>query len=510
MSDLKPFQQSSSQVKQGFDGSMTAPIPYSRLLEGGGSRLRSRRRIARVVNSASADTPAIALIRRFLNPLVAALSLIACTLIYRADFTDYLVLAILAFLIATQVFSEVQVPLARNELLASARRRRLFAEWAAVAGLLLLIAFATKLSAEFSRKLILTWFCVTPFLMIAAQAGVRRLLPSLVASAGQRKTALIVGANPLGVEFARRVDQDPYSVRVLGFFDDRALERLPSGVHPRQFLGTLSDLPDFVRRNPVNRIYISLPIVAKPRILKLLHELRDTTASIYFVPDLFAFDLIQARLDEVNGIPVVAVRESPFCGLDGALKRASDIVFSSLILLAIWPVLLALAVGVKLSSPGPIIFKQRRYGLDGEQIVVYKFRSMRVCEDGGEITQATRNDSRATPLGRFMRSTSFDELPQFINVLQGRMSIVGPRPHAVAHNELYRKLIDGYMLRHKVRPGITGWAQVNGFRGETESVEKMRKRVEYDLDYLRHWSLALDLEIIRRTALTVWRDRHAY
>jgi putative colanic acid biosynthesis UDP-glucose lipid carrier transferase len=509
MADFKPHAPP-PQITQGFDGSMTAPIPISRLLEAGGNRPRSRRRIARVVSSASVDTPTIALVRRFLNPFVAAFSLVMCALLYRQDFTDYLVLAILAFLISTQILSEVQVPVARNEFLASARRRRVFVEWAVVAGMLLLVAFATKLSAEFSRKLILTWFCVTPFLMLAAQAGVRRMLPSFVASAGQRKTALIVGANPLGVEFARRVDQDPYSVKVLGFFDDRALERLPSGVHPRQFLGRLQDLPEFVRRNPVNRIYISLPIVAKPRILKLLHELRDSTASIYFVPDLFAFDLIQARLDEVNGIPVVAVRESPFCGLDGALKRASDVVLATLILLVIWPLLLTLAIGVKLTSPGPIIFKQRRYGLNGEQIVVYKFRSMRVCEDGGDIAQATRNDGRATPLGRFMRRTSFDELPQFINVLQGRMSIVGPRPHAVAHNELYRKLIDGYMLRHKVRPGITGWAQVNGLRGETESIEKMRKRVEYDLDYLRHWSLALDLEIIRRTALTVWRDRRAY
>ncbi|MGH8729412.1 MAG: sugar transferase, partial [Burkholderiales bacterium] len=377
---------------------MTAPIAISRLFESGGQRTQ-RRRVARVVNSASGDTPSVALIRRFLNPLIAALSLLIWTVVYGANFTDYLVLAILTFLISTQVFSEVQVPVAGNDFMVTTRRRRLFAEWAVVAGILLLIAFATKLSAEFSRKLILTWFCVTPFLILAAQAGVRRLLPSLVASAGQVKTALVVGANPLGVEFARRVNQDPYSLRMLGFFDDRALERLPAGVHKRQFLGRLQDLPEYVHRNPVNRIYISLPIVAKPRILKLLDGLRDSTASIYFVPDLFAFDLMQARLDEVNGIPVVAVRESPFCGLDGALKRTSDLVLAGSILLLIWPLLLALAIGVKLTSRGPVIFKQHRYGLDGEEIVVYKFRSMRVCEDGSEIAQATRHDSRATPLG---------------------------------------------------------------------------------------------------------------
>ncbi|MGH9908214.1 MAG: sugar transferase, partial [Pyrinomonadaceae bacterium] len=362
-----------------------------------------------MAGSASGESPSIALIRRFLNPLIAALSLLFCTLLYQADFTDYLLLAILTFLISTQVLSEVQIPVARTESMVAARRlRRLFGEWAVVAGILLLIAFATKLSAEFSRKLILTWFCVTPFLMIAAQAGVRRLLPSLVASAGQLKSALVVGATPLSVEFARRVDRDPNSVKVLGFFDDRALERLPSEMNKR-FLGRLQDLPDYVRNNPVGRIYISLPIAATQRILKLLDDLGDSTASVYFVPDLYAFGLIQARLDEVVGIPVVAVRESPFCGLDGAHKRSFDVVLASLILLMIWPILLALALGVKLTSSGPVFFKQRRYGLDGKKIVVYKFRSMRVCEDGSEIRQATPNDSRATALGRFMRRTSLDE-----------------------------------------------------------------------------------------------------
>ncbi|MGH9960217.1 MAG: sugar transferase, partial [Pyrinomonadaceae bacterium] len=384
-----------------FDGSKTAQIAIARLFERGNPS-GDQRRLARVAGSASGESPSIALIRRFLNPLIAALSLLFCTLLYQADFTDYLLLAILTFLISTQVLSEVQIPVARTESMVAARRlRRLFGEWAVVAGILLLIAFATKLSAEFSRKLILTWFCVTPFLMIAAQAGVRRLLPSLVASAGQLKSALVVGATPLSVEFARRVDRDPNSVKVLGFFDDRALERLPSEMNKR-FLGRLQDLPDYVRNNPVGRIYISLPIAATQRILKLLDDLGDSTASVYFVPDLYAFGLIQARLDEVVGIPVVAVRESPFCGLDGAHKRSFDVVLASLILLMIWPILLALALGVKLTSSGPVFFKQRRYGLDGKKIVVYKFRSMRVCEDGSEIRQATLNDSRATALGRFM------------------------------------------------------------------------------------------------------------
>jgi putative colanic acid biosynthesis UDP-glucose lipid carrier transferase len=250
-------------------------------------------------------------------------------------------------------------------------------------------------------------------------------------------------------------------------------------------------------------IYVTLPMASQPRIMKLLEELHDTTASVYFVPDIFIFDLIQGRMDTIGGIPVLAVCETPFRGMNGLIKRASDIILAALILLLISPVLLAIAAGVKLTSPGPALFRQRRYGLDGREIVVYKFRSMTVAEDGAVVKQATKNDSRVTPFGAFLRRTSLDELPQFVNVLQGRMSIVGPRPHAVAHNEMYRKLVKGYMVRHKVRPGITGWAQVNGLRGETETVDKMKARIEYDLDYLRHWSLRLDLHIIWRTIFVV-------
>jgi putative colanic acid biosynthesis UDP-glucose lipid carrier transferase len=204
------------------------------------------------------------------------------------------------------------------------------------------------------------------------------------------------------------------------------------------------------------------------------------------------------------------VCETPFTGFSGIAKRASDIVLSTLILIMLTPIMLGLAIGVKRSSPGPIIFKQRRYGLDGKEILVYKFRSMTTTDNGAVVKQSTKNDQRITPFGAFIRRTSLDELPQFINVLQGRMSIVGPRPHAVAHNETYRKLIKGYMVRHKVKPGITGWAQVNGYRGETETVDKMEKRIEYDLEYLRNWSLSLDLWIIIKTALLVVKDRNAY
>jgi putative colanic acid biosysnthesis UDP-glucose lipid carrier transferase len=222
------------------------------------------------------------------------------------------------------------------------------------------------------------------------------------------------------------------------------------------------------------------------------------------------FDLIQSRATDIGGLPAIALCETPFYGPSGVVKRVSDIIISAALLVLLSPLLLLLALAIKLTSPGSVIFRQRRYGLDGEEITVYKFRSMRVSEDGEKVTQASRNDPRITPIGRILRRFSLDELPQLFNVLQGRMSIVGPRPHAVAHNEEYRALIKGYMLRHKVRPGITGLAQINGYRGETKDLEDMRKRVEYDLDYLRHWSLGLDLSIILKTVLVVFGDQKAY
>jgi putative colanic acid biosynthesis UDP-glucose lipid carrier transferase len=287
------------------------------------------------------------------------------------------------------------------------------------------------------------------------------------------------------------------------------LSRQPPGKQV-PVLGSMAELPAYARKHNISTIFISQPISAQPRIRKLLDDLQDTTASIYFLPDIYVFDLIQARFDNVAGVPVVAICETPFTGINSAIKRVSDIVLASIILLMLLPVMLVIAAAIKLTSPGPAIFKQRRYGLDGEEIIVYKFRSMTVAEDGAKVTQATRDDKRVTKIGAFLRRSSLDELPQFFNVLQGRMSIVGPRPHAVAHNELYRKQIKGYMLRHKVRPGITGWAQVNGFRGETETLDKMEARISYDLDYLRRWSLALDLWIIMRTIKVALKRDNAY
>ena len=321
---------------------------------------------------------------------------------------------------------------------------------------------------------------------------------------------LMWGAAPRAV-LARALLADPLEdTRVTAFFDDRTPARLGETLELPVRRG-LENVADFVREQHIDRIYIALPMASQPRILNLLDQLRDTTASIYFLPDIFLYDLIQARVDTVGGLPVVAVCETPFHGTTGVIKRLSDLCIALPAIVITGPVMLAIALAIKLTMPGPVLFRQRRYGLDGEQIVVWKFRSMRVSEDGEVVRQATRHDDRITPLGAFLRRSSLDELPQFFNVLQGRMSVVGPRPHAVAHNEMYRKLIKGYMIRHKVKPGITGWAQVNGARGETDTIEKMQRRIAYDIEYLRSWSLRLDAAIVWRTITQAVRgDQNAY
>jgi putative colanic acid biosysnthesis UDP-glucose lipid carrier transferase len=443
-----------------------------------------------------------ALIHAASVPLMAMSTLPGLCLAFGVDFSGaYLVAALLAFLLLFP--GQVQ-----NR---GGKRLRLVADtlsnWLGVLGLLWLLAWASGSLALFDTRVVLAWAVLTPLLMLLAQLFLPRLLNGLL---GQKRMAVVAGGGDLAHRLAASIDSSPYlGVYLAGCFDDRAPSRLNSSA-AKCILGGLEDLPVYARRHRTDIIYITLPMISQPRIARLLDELRDTTASVYFVPDIFVYDLIQARMASIGGMPVLGICETPFHNFNGLLKRASDLILASLILLLIAPLLLLIGIAIKLDSPGPVLFRQRRYGLDGMEIVVYKFRSMRVCEDGATVRQATRNDSRVTRLGGFLRASSLDELPQFINVLQGRMSIVGPRPHAVAHNELYRKQIKGYMIRHKVRPGITGWAQVNGQRGETDTLEKMQARIDYDLAYLRNWSLRLDLLIILKTIGVVLRRQNAY
>ncbi|MGH8327379.1 MAG: undecaprenyl-phosphate glucose phosphotransferase, partial [Steroidobacteraceae bacterium] len=390
---------------------------------------------------------------------------------------------------------------------------RVLARWMAIIAVLLAIGFVTKYTADFSRKVVVSWIVATPAVLILMTLCLHELRRRMMYDPAMVRRIAFAGCNEISLSLARRIGEsgDLTGLKIEGFFDDRSAERLgvPGGGRAR-LLGRLPELASFVKRRGIDVVFVALPVRHIRRVMQLLDELRDTTVSIYYVPDIFAFDLIQARSGELFGIPVVALCETPFCGYRGVVKRITDIAFAASILVITAPLMLALAVMVRMSSPGRIIFAQRRYGLDGREITVWKYRTMKVLEDGERIVQASRQDSRVTAVGRFMRRYSLDELPQLVNVLQGRMSLVGPRPHAVAHNEEYRKLIKGYMIRHKVPPGMTGLAQVNGCRGETAHVEDMQARVNYDLEYLRKWTPLLDLKILLLTAVRLLRDEKAY
>jgi putative colanic acid biosynthesis UDP-glucose lipid carrier transferase len=438
-----------------------------------------------------------ALVRASLDSTAAVGSLLISVLAYDVPFEgSYLILALL-------VFSLTFPGSAPSSTSLRGKAGDVLASWTVVVALLLLLGWTTQTLVYFDMRVLFTWLLATPLAQFAAHVVLPALLPRLLSAEGMQRAAVVAGAGELGAKLAEHIRTTPFlGVRCVGFFDDRGIERM-RGVGPDEFLGRLEELADYVKKHRVDLIYITLPMASQPRILKLLDELRDTTASIYFAPDIFLYDLIQARMDAIGGMPVVAVCETPFYGINGLIKRASDVVLASMILLLISPLLLAIAIGIKLSTPGPALFKQRRYGLDGREIIVYKFRTMTVLEDGDVVRQATRNDPRVTRFGAFLRRFSLDELPQFINVLQGRMSVVGPRPYAVAHNEIYRRLISGHMIRHKVKPGITGWAQVNGLRGEPDDIDQTKACIEYDLAYLRNWSLRFDLQIVLKTIFFV-------
>jgi len=490
----------------------TAPVNDARpsVLRAGASRAPFSRSLGDR-SMFSGDLPVVAFLRSLLNPAVILASLGSCLAWYdvRLD-GHYLMLAVLTFFVSSQLFDRVDLfQLRPSQLIVRAFFDILFA-WPVTVGIISFLIWATHYDSIYDARALVTWFIVTPAPLVLAHLTAHWVLRAMARSEAAQRRVVIVGASELSLRLANTISADPLlGVHVLGFFDDRHPRRLPN-LGKYRCMGDVSNIARFIRENNANLVFISLPLASQPRIVKLLDTLRDSTASIYFLPDIFSFDLIQARFDEIDGMPVVAVCETPYSGVNALLKRWFDIAVTVAGLCIVWPVLLFAAAGVKLSSPGPIIFRQRRYGLDGREISVYKFRSMRTQDDGAVVPQATRGDSRITPFGAFLRRTSIDELPQLFNVLAGSMSLVGPRPHAVAHNEQYRKLIKGYMLRHKVQPGITGWAQVNGYRGETETVDKMRTRVEHDLYYLRNWSLSLDLWILVKTFLVLFRDRNAY
>lgn len=352
------------------------------------------------------------------------------------------------------------------------------------------------------------WFVSVLVSLCVYRVILRFILRALRSQGINTRSVVIAGAGSLGQQLANNiVAHSSFGLVFGGYYDDSTPKQK---LVAAQTIGNLEQLVADCKEGGIDRVYIVLPPQAYERRKWLVKQLADSTASVYIVPDVFTYQLLHSRSDTIIGIPTISIYDSPLDGSNAIIKRIEDIVLSTLILIMISPVLLGLALAVKFTSKGPVFFKQNRYGIDGKPIKVWKFRSMNVMEDGAKVTQATKNDSRFTPIGQFIRKTSLDELPQFINVLQGQMSIVGPRPHAVAHNEEYRKLVDGYMLRHKVKPGITGWAQINGWRGETDTLDKMEKRIEFDLEYIRNWSLFFDLKIVFLTIFKGFVNKNAY
>ncbi len=459
-------------------------------------------------------TTKLAFIYRLSDAVLIVLGLVISSRLYDTAWHDRYSFAAVVAVAAFYVFAALN-GLYRSWRIASIMQEvsRLWIAWSGTLLTLLFIAFVLKTSEEYSRQVLVTWFLVTPAVISVWRVLWRATWREVRRRGHNSRSVAILGLTDLGSRLAKNIHEATWmGLRLAGYYDDRvpADGRVRNNCEQSTLLGDTETLIKQAQNGEIDMIYITLPLRAETRVNDLIKRLSDTTASVYFVPDLNAFDLLHARWYSLGEIPVVSIHETPFYGIDGWVKRAEDLVIGSLIMTLIAIPMLFIALGVKLTSRGPVIFKQKRYGGDGKEIMVWKFRTMTVCEDGENVVQAKKNDSRITPFGGFLRRTSLDELPQFINVLQGTMSIVGPRPHAIAHNEEYRKLIHRYMLRHKVKPGITGWAQVNGWRGETDTLDKMEKRVEYDLDYIRHWSLGLDLKIILGTVFYGFVGKNAY
>lgn len=385
--------------------------------------------------------------------------------------------------------------------------------WFIVFMIVLLTAYVDKTSEQLSRKVMLLWLTITPLTLMLTALAIRAVAAFYYSNPARRRKAVLIWSNSACADLVDSLRNTPLAaVDVVGFFDNRNESRPPSKLEK---LGNLSDAVNWIideetGKVKVDVVFIGLNTREPPELAEIIEVLYDSTATTYFVPESLIFGMPGIQLRELAGKPVLASIETPFIGLAALPKRLFDFFGALFGLILLSPFLFIIAIGVKLSSPGPVFFKQKRYGMAGKAINVYKFRSMKITPEDAPVIQATIGDTRVTKFGSFIRRTSLDELPQLFNVLIGNMSLVGPRPHAIAHNELYRKLVTGYMFRHKIKPGITGWAQVNGLRGETDTLEKMQSRIDYDLYYLQHWSIWFDFIIIWRTLKVVFGDKNAY
>jgi putative colanic acid biosynthesis UDP-glucose lipid carrier transferase len=390
---------------------------------------------------------------------------------------------------------------------------KVFVSWGASLFILFLVANLLDVGLNQAPQGTSAWLVSVPIALTAWRLSLRSGLRRLRQRGYNTRSAAIVGMTEVGDRLANDLDASNWTgVNIVGIFDDRYEKDATRTHEPSSFehVGTLSDLVEKASNAEIDVVFITFPFAAEQRIFKLINELRNTTASVYIAQDYGAYELLHGSWFLCGSTPIISIFESPFLGVEGFTKRLFDIFASFAASIVLIPVFLIIAVCVKTTSSGPVFFNQRRYGLDGREIYVKKFRTMRTMEDGNVVEQTKRDDPRVTRVGMFLRRTSLDELPQLLNVLAGSMSLIGPRPHAVAHNEEFRKLVPDYMLRHKVKPGITGLAQVNGFRGEIESYSDIERRVHYDLMYIANYSFLLDIRIIFQTLWCGFVDKKAY
>ena len=380
--------------------------------------------------------------------------------------------------------------------------------------LLITLSALLKATAWYSRIWFGLWALISVCALLIAKVGMSLVLRQLRGRGWNRKNIAIYGAGELGQMVAERLNSADWAgFQIAAFFDDDvaassqlkgALKSVP--VHSKE-----TDLEEFIAENDIRELWFALPLRAEERVREILFSLRHSTVQIRFVPNIFSFKILLGHsISDVAGIPVVDINSTPISGMNRVLKEIEDRVLAAIILLFISPIMAAIALAIRLESKGAAIYKQERHGWDGKVIKVYKFRSMRVTESAADFKQATKDDPRVTRVGAFIRRTSLDELPQFFNVLQGRMSIVGPRPHPVKLNDYYKDKVEFYFQRHKVKPGITGWAQINGCRGETDTLDKMERRIQLDLQYIQNWSIGLDLKIIFMTIFKGFIGDKAY
>ncbi len=451
----------------------------------------------------TSDSTSSFVLKSLLHPALTALALLACVELWGRPFEGpYVLLGALGFLITADLFDAPRIN-ARGFLVWLRPLLSITLRWLPAATFIWLLIVIGGIGDRVDATVYVSWVVSTPLVVWLGEMLVFASLHRTGAGTRSQRRAVIVGLNEQGLKLQRTLRGGLQPPEVLGFFEDR--RELPAGSGVR-VLGRMHDVAQYVVRNRVQSVYITLPMTRHRRMTELLSSLGNSTASIYFVPDLLDFDPLHARLEVLAGLPVVAVRESPLFGMHVLVKRLCDLVGSVVLIGLCAPILLIVAAGVRFTSPGPVLFRQKRFGLNGDAIRVWKFRSMSVVEDGDvQFKAVAPTDARVTSFGRFIRRLSLDELPQLFNVLHGSMSLVGPRPHVVAMNERYRRLIPNYMLRHKVKPGITGWAQVNGCRGG-DDLESMRARIRFDLYYIRNWSVAFDLRILLRTIVVLLKE----